>query len=381
MKLKLYTLLIVGISMAATSCKTASKMYQKGNYDEAVELAAKKLQKDPNDPKLLAIIQDAYRYAVNDHENQVSQDAASNSELKWEWMYNDYASLQKMYDAIYKVPSVFEVIHPMDYTSYLDTYAEKAGQVRLDRGISFQERGGRENAKLAYREFQSADHFLPGDREISARMNEAYEEALLNVVILPFEQNSYQFSSFNYGNSAFDDNIIRQLQYQGNNEFVKFYSAWEAKSKDIRADEVIDMRFSNINIGRYRDNRNKREVSKEIVTKETVYRADSIVKEYGRVTAQITTTTRTMHSEGLLEVNIRDGAGRWLWTDHFTGNHEWRTEFATYTGDVRALSESDKQLVSRNADQAPQEEDILRCIMEEINTNMLYNLREHYRNY
>ena len=27
--------------------------------------------------------------------------AASNNELKWEWMYNDYVSLQRMYHAIY----------------------------------------------------------------------------------------------------------------------------------------------------------------------------------------------------------------------------------------------------------------------------------------
>ena len=42
MKPKLYLLILAGVSMLAISCKTASKMYEKGNYDEAVELAAKK---------------------------------------------------------------------------------------------------------------------------------------------------------------------------------------------------------------------------------------------------------------------------------------------------------------------------------------------------
>ena len=45
MKSKLYILLFASISILAFSCKTASKLYEKGNYDEAVELAAKKLQK------------------------------------------------------------------------------------------------------------------------------------------------------------------------------------------------------------------------------------------------------------------------------------------------------------------------------------------------
>lgn len=73
MKLKLYILLLTVISIAAVSCKTASKLYEKGNYTEAVELAAKKLQKDPDDPKLLNIIQSSYRYAVNDHETRIKE--------------------------------------------------------------------------------------------------------------------------------------------------------------------------------------------------------------------------------------------------------------------------------------------------------------------
>ena len=118
MKLKLYILLLTGISISAVSCKTASKLYEKGNYTEAVELAAKKLQKDPDDAKLLDIIQSSYRYAVNDHEGRVRNNAESTSELKWEWMYNDYAALQRMYDAIYRVPSVFNLVKPLDYSSH-----------------------------------------------------------------------------------------------------------------------------------------------------------------------------------------------------------------------------------------------------------------------
>lgn len=71
-----------------------------------MELAAKKLQKDPDDPKLIDIIQSSYRYAVDDHESRIRNNAGSSNELKWEWMYNEYAALQRMYDAIRKVPSV-----------------------------------------------------------------------------------------------------------------------------------------------------------------------------------------------------------------------------------------------------------------------------------
>ena len=43
---KIYTLVTLGFVLLVAGCKTASKLYDKGNYDEAVQLAVKKLQKN-----------------------------------------------------------------------------------------------------------------------------------------------------------------------------------------------------------------------------------------------------------------------------------------------------------------------------------------------
>ena len=49
---KVYFLFLIAVVTWFAGCKSASKLYQKGNYDEAVQVAVKKLQKDPNDQKL-----------------------------------------------------------------------------------------------------------------------------------------------------------------------------------------------------------------------------------------------------------------------------------------------------------------------------------------
>ena len=136
---KFYSLLLIIISLWIAGCKSASKLYQKGDYDEAVQVAVKKLQKDPNDSKLRSVVQDAYRYAVTDHENKISNYSQSNSEQKWEWMYNEYASLQQLYNAIFRAPQVFELVHPTDYSSYLNTYASKAADVHYNHGLATDE--------------------------------------------------------------------------------------------------------------------------------------------------------------------------------------------------------------------------------------------------
>jgi tetratricopeptide (TPR) repeat protein len=383
MKGKIYTLIVLAsIGSMVIGCKTASKLYGKGNYDEAVELAAKKLQKNPDDRELKALLQDAYRYAVDDHENRIRTHSASSNELKWEWIYHEYASLQRLYEAIRRSPEAFRIVHAADYSSYLNIYAEKAADTRYERGLRWMDRNDKMSFRNAYNEFSAALRYKPGDHAIKSRLDEAYHHAVVHVVILPAEDYRFRYSSYNnYELRNLDEELLRNLRYHSGNHFVKFYSQWDARSGNIQPDQFIDLRFSTMNIGRVRDEQSTREVAKEVVLREIVYRPDSVVKVYGKVTARITTTKRTLRSDGNLQVNIRDDNGRWLWNDNFRGDHMWTTEFATFTGDERALSESDKQLVSRRPDNPPHEDEIIRYIVREINSTLHQRIRDYYNRY
>ena len=375
---KIYTLFVLGAIFLITGCKTAAKLYDKGNYDEAVQLAVKKLQKKPDD-EMRSLLQSAYQYAVNDHETRIRQLSDNTNELKWEWIYNEYASLQKLYEAIHRSPEAMAIVNATDYSSYLHTYADKAADTRFDRGMQWMDKNDKISFRNAFTEFEMALQYRPGDLAIIDRKEEAYSLAVINVVVMPIESNRYRFSSYNdHELRNFENGLLRQLQFNNSNRFVKFYSTWDAGAANIQADQFLDFRLSTMDIGRTRDDNSTREVSKEIVVKETVYRPDSIVKEYKKVYAKIRTTRRTMLSEGNLQVNVRDAGGRWLWSDNVQGNHNWCTEFSSYTGDERALSESDKQLVNRRQDYPPHEDEIIRCILNEINSNMLHRVRNYF---
>jgi hypothetical protein len=122
-------------------------------------------------------------------------------------------------------------------------------------------------------------------------------------------------------------------------------------------------------------------VSKEVVIKETVYRPDSIVREYGWVHADITTTRRTILSDAMLEVSVRDENNMFAWSDRFNADHNWATEFSSYTGDERALSENDKQQINRSREFPPSEGEITRCLLEQINNDAMYRVRSHFNSY
>jgi tetratricopeptide (TPR) repeat protein len=375
---KIYTLFGLIAFVLMSGCKTTAKLYDKGNYDEAVQLAVKKLQKKP-DNEMRELLQSAYQYAVNDHETRIHQLSNNTNELKWEWIYNGYSSLQRLYEAIHRSPEALSIVDPVDYSSYLNTYADKAANTRFDRAMQWMDKNDKISFRNAYTEFELALQYRPGDLTIIDRKNEAFELAVINVVVMPMERNPYRYSSYNNNELVnFENDVLRQLQFNNGNRFVRFYNSWDASSRNIQADQFIDLRFSNLNLGRTRDERSTREVSKDIVVKETVYKPDSIVKEYKKVFAKITTTRRTMASEANLQINVRDINGRWIWNENVIGNHNWFTEFSTYTGDERALSESDKQLVNRRQDHPPHEDEIIRCITNEINTNMMSRMRNYF---
>jgi len=375
---KIYTLFGLIAIVLTAGCKTAAKLYDKGNYDEAVQLAVKKLQKKP-DNEMRGLLQSAYHYAVNDHENRIHQLSDNTNELKWEWIHSEYASLQRLYEAIHGSPEALSIVNPVDYSSYLNTYADRAATTRFDRGMQWMDKNDKLSFRNAFNEFEVALNYRPGDLTIIDRKNEAYELAVINVAVMPMESNHYRYSSYNdHEMRNFENDLLRQLQFNNSNRFVKFYSSWDASSRNIQVDQFIDFRFSTLDIGRTRDERSTREVSKDIVVKETVYRPDSIVKEYKKVTAKITTIRRSLLSEGNMQIHVRDINGRWIWTDNVQANHHWCTEFSNYTGDERALSENDKQLVNRRQEYPPHEDEIIRCIMNEINGNMMGRVKNYF---
>ena len=378
---KVYFLLFIAVSTWLVSCKSASKLYQKGNYDEAVQVAVKKLQKDPNDPKLKSVVQDAYRYAVTDHENRIRNYSSMDNEMKWEWMYNEYSALQNLHNTIFKAPSVYELVRPKDYSPDINENAAKASDIHYNRGMQLMNNNDKQSAKNAYHEFKAAISFKPGDANIQRRINEAYDAALTVVAIVPINNYGFQYASYNYQLQNFDKDIVRTLQYNTGNEFVKFYSTWETQRLNIVPDEIVELHFTQINIGSIKDNYSTKEVIRDVVVKETVYKADSVIKQYAKVKANITTTQRTMSSQGNLSINIRDSKGKWLWSDNVVGNSSWSTEFSSYNGDERALSDEDKQLLNKVQDTPPREEDIMKCIQESIYGDFVYRIRNYYSRY
>jgi hypothetical protein len=59
-------------------------------------------------------------------------------------------------------------------------------------------------------------------------------------------------------------------------------------------------------------------------------------------------------------------------------NDDWYTDFTTYTGDERALSDSDRDEVNRKQEFPPSEEEIINCLTGDINNNLPYKIKDYF---
>ena len=372
---KFYLLLIVA---AFFSCKSVSKSYNKGDYTEAVEIGVKKLQKDPNDSETRDLVKSAYTYAVNQHEEAIRNLSNSTSDKRYESILAEYNELQHLYLTIRQTPALMNAINPTNYGDYVQTYRDKVADQYLENAERWMDQGTKQAYRNAYNEFRNALRYRD-NMVIKTKRDEAYNAALTKVLVIPIQNyGGYSYNS-SYQLQQFQNEVMRTLAYNMSNDFVKFFSEWDLRNNNIEADQVLEMNLGRVRIGQPLDQRSQREVSKEVVVKEVVYKPDSVVKQYGTVRATISTTKRTLLSEGDLYLSLRDPKGRALWNDRFTGQHRWQTEFTSYTGDERALSESDKALINKNTNQnPPREDDIMAELYKQIQNDLSNRLRNYF---
>jgi hypothetical protein len=375
---KFYPLLATASLVFIFSCKSASKSYQKGDYTDAIERGVKKLQKEPNDYETRDLVQKSYTYTVNEHEDQIRILTNSKSDTRYDRIYQEYVALQNLYNTIHQYPEAARVIKAKDYSESVETYRDKAAEVHVQNAERWTKEGTKEAYRQAYKEYVTAASYRPEDFEIRKQRDTAYDHAVVKVILTPIQNlGGYQYSS-SYQLQNFQKDIARTLSYNLNNEFVKFYSEYEARSRNVQPDQVMELNLSRISIGQPSDVKSSREASKQVVVKEIVIKEDSVKKEYATVKANITTTKRTLLSQGDLFITVRDTRGTTIWNDRFTGQHKWETQFTSYTGDERALTETDKTALNQTNATPPTEDQIMDELLKKIQSDLSYRLRDYY---
>lgn len=375
---KIYFLPLVAL-LVLFGCKSASKAYESGDYQGAISRSLKKLQKDPYDYEAQDVLKKAYAFAVNKHQDEIRMLTASSSENRYEQIYYQYNTLQGLYRDIRGIPSADKAVKPTDYSSYLETYKGKIADMHVEKGDTWMKEGSRRGAREAYNQYRQALNHRPESMVIKDKLEDAYEAAVVDVLLLP--TNTYTGNINSYEVRNFQNRIINQLASNSTHQFIRYFSEADLKAKKVKPLETVEVQLSHLDIGRPFDESSTREVSKEVVVKETVYKPDSVVKQTSTVKAKIITTKRTVVSMGDVVLTARDSLGKVVWTEVVKGEHRWQTQFATYNGDERALSDTDLNLVNSKEQKAPSESTVINEVLRQLGSNLSSRLQNHYLRY
>lgn len=360
------------------SCSSKKGYLDRNDADKSLQEAVRKINKNPDDEKATEAIPQLYNLIKKKHLDQIAAYNLSQQLNKWDNLVTEYEYLQAAYNAIMNAPAAFKLVNPESYSSNLIEVKDSAAAAYYENGNSYLDKPGRDNAKAAYAAYKKVGKFVPGYKDMNEKMQMAYENAIINVIINPVQDNSF-FSNngwgnygMNYSNEYFQQNLLRDLSNYGRNP-AKYYSQWDSRRLNVTPDWTVDFRIKNILVPNPQISYSSRNVNKQLqIGTDTAGRP-----VYNNVSATINITRSSFVSRANMEVNITDLVTRKIMSyRNYNEEYKWEQESATFTGDKRAISQSDWDLINNSGYNAPRKEEILVELYKKIYPQVLTQIRQ-----
>jgi hypothetical protein len=341
---RLLALSSVLVSFLIFSACSSSKRLAASQPDKDLFKAIKAIEKSNNADarKDLPML---YQQALERHENEIAEYKMSQDPNRWVKIIEELQALQNIYSAINASPATARLVSAHSYTAELADARETGAAEYYNAGLQYLESDDRDNARMAYKAFQAVNTIYPNYKDASILLKKAKEKGTLDVVINMVESRGYLYQGGSFAADNFQRDLVRDLggNYGNGTSGARFYTDWDVRSKKIQPDWTVDLNWANMYISPIRTNTYSRTVSKDIQSgKDTSGKAI-----YQTVTATLHITQTNINAQGDMEYQITDLSDN--------ENIEWNRipaslnsviESATYSGDSRALSTNDWNMVN-----------------------------------
>lgn len=367
MKRILYFLITIII---LAGCGAGSSLTGTTREDKALITAIKKLNKSPQNTSYQAEVKNLYDDALKMHLNNIQVFETLTGIEKWDKIIQEYNALERMYNTVYKYQNALRVLKPSSYNAEAQVARQQAASDYYDLALSYNNENTKESSRSAYYAFKKALDFVPDYQDAKKQMQEAYENSVINVVINPVADDSYYYNSIGrnrFGNSFNNDylqrNLVRDLGGSSSNSPAHFFSDLDARRLNVTPDWIIDLTWVNLDIPRPYTQKYNREVSKQI----QIGTDTSKMPVYKTVSATLHITRQYFTAIGDLECRITDAqTGDNINLNRYSSRVDWQQEYATYSGDFRALSAVDVAILNNRNYRLPRREDILNELYQNI---------------
>jgi hypothetical protein len=345
-------------------CASSEKYLQKGQYEKAIDKSVKKLRKDPGNEKELYVLKEAYGKATDFDLDRIQFLEKEGRESNYVEMYDLYVRLDNRQNKLKTLPSsVLREFTLVEYDDRLIASKEQAAEVSYAQGVDYLDKGGRVNARRAYREFETVKSIYSTYKDVDAKLSQARYEGT-NQVLFVIENNSESALP-----SRFDEEL-RKIGLANLNDTWIQYSVYEDEEVDY--DYLVVLNLRNIIVSpeqvtkdQYTDSKEIQDGTKYVLDERGNVKKDSLgndMREPNFITVEAKVTETRQYKEGIVGgsieyVNVdtdqlekREEVSVTAFFEHFSGS---------FSGHERALSKESKEIIDVNTLPFPSNESLL----------------------
>jgi hypothetical protein len=341
-------------SLLLTACSPTKQIEKRYTPDDKLVFdLIERLKKNPDDAEAAKQLPEAYEQAAEVRKNINSNTFNNMNEGdRWIEISKQLLVAQQLYSEIKGNPAISKIIpNPWDPTLKIQEAKQKAAEEYYNQGQQYLTYNNRPYARKAYDMFVKANNAYPNYKDVREMMEQSKLLATIKVVVNQVNYDNYGWNYWGFSNDYLQYKITRDLNNSSYRD-VKFYSEDEARRANIRPDRVVNLTFTDLYIGQLFNDRYSIDRSKQIEVGQTKTNPPQPI--YETVKATVYVTRRVLQSRASLECRIYDWASsRNILFDRFPDNHTWKDESARYTGDKRALEQSDWNLINNSSNSNP----------------------------
>lgn len=363
--------------LVVISCSSPKNQFEKGNYEKAVELSIKKLQKKPSNTKQQAILKAAYTYAVQVSDQKIKQFSSSQNRFKWDQIIDQYQGMQQLYLSLLQCPGCLAVVTAVDYQDDLIAAQLQGAQVYVEEGIKALDQQTKEAGRNAYRLFAKAKMYHDTYAGIDQYLDQAKAQGseIIGVSRIPVASKGLEL------NTAF---FLQQLTQAMNTQgytFATFIGLEELQANQQRPDQIVELSFDDYFVGQTYLKETRETVEKDSVEVGIVTDSLGAKKSvFGKVSADIQYFEKTIESGGLLNIAIIDPQRQSVvLQEKIPSTYVWENNWLLFQGDKRALTKKERKLSKQKELIPPPPQELFYAFTRPLFDHTVGVLRQRYR--
>lgn len=174
---------IIALSVVLVACASSKKMLQKGEYDKAISLSVRNLNKNPGNQKELNILKEAYTKANFFDQNRIDYLKQDNRDQDWIEIYNLYSELAARQKRIEILPnSILNQFNLKNYNDDLINSRKKAADITYRDGLADLQQHDQLDARKAYDKFIQVKRLYGSYKDVDHLLAVARFQGMSNVL-------------------------------------------------------------------------------------------------------------------------------------------------------------------------------------------------------